>query len=74
MTDFSGATEPEPALWALQGGGYGTETAPGKLIWHEVPSEWQGTFKVGDPVPEEWDAQPANDAARDVLYDDELYI
>jgi hypothetical protein len=60
-------------LFATQGGGY-ARFQGGKLVWHELP-DWcpaEGFApKVGDPIPEDWDYQPANEAARRQLADDD---
>lgn len=56
-------------LYATQGGGYATFT-DGQYVWHSEIPEFMDDAKVGDPIPEEWDIIPINEAARLELEDD----
>jgi hypothetical protein len=55
-------------LYALQGGGTG-EFVNNRLVFVEVP-KWMLNAHQGDLVPEEWDYQPMNQAARDFEWDE----
>jgi hypothetical protein len=60
----SAPTQVNFALWATQGGGLARwDDAQGCDVWHEAPSQFP-EFKVGEPIPRQWDLIPANDAAR----------
>ncbi|MBI4155793.1 MAG: hypothetical protein HY507_01000 [Candidatus Zambryskibacteria bacterium] len=52
-------------VFGTQGGGLVREVSPNKFIFVEKP-DCPG-LDVGDFMPEEWDYQPANHAAREVL-------
>jgi hypothetical protein len=59
-------------LYATQGGGY-ANFVNNKLVWHsEIPDYMlEAGAKIGDPIPDEWDFQPANEPARQALLDEE---
>lgn len=60
----------EAPLFATQGGGYATYVN-GKYVWHSEIPEFMDGARVGDPIPEEWDIVAVNDAAREVLEEDQ---
>ena len=57
-------------VYGTQGGGL-AQFKDGKAVFIEAPKDFP-ELKVGDEVPERWDLQPANDAAHQAAYEDDL--
>jgi hypothetical protein len=55
-------TEYKFPVYGTQGGGL-AKFVGRTLVWVEVPAAFPH-FCVGTPIPDEWDYQPANEAAR----------
>lgn len=80
MTSMNVSSETEPALWATQGGGLARLLADDTYVWYELP-DWMTALPegdkdkaaIGDPIHPEWGLIPANNAARDVMNEDEQY-
>jgi len=74
MTSTNVGTEPEPALWATQGGGLARHLSGDTYVWYELP-DWMTALPdgdkdkaaIGDPIPPEWGLIPANQAAMDEM-------
>jgi len=56
-------------LYGTQGGGFARFEGD-TLVWHSDIPSFLGGAKPGDPVPREWDYQPANEAARNADFDE----